>query len=122
MRIKQNIGFILLGLFSLNSCNRNDTKKEEMILTADTTKQIALRTKGKNINALDLLIKGETSGPGQLSIGDSDSVFYKTYEVKGGQTEIKYNGDWYSEFCYLTFRSTTKTNGQLNLEADFAGD
>jgi hypothetical protein len=122
MRTKLNIGFILLGLFSLISCDMNDTKKEEMILTGDTSKQIVLRTKGKNINALDLLIKGEINGSGQMSIGDNDSVFYKTYDVKDGQTEIKYNGDWYSKFCYVTFRSTTKTNGRLKLEADFAGD
>jgi len=122
MTIKQNIGFILLGLFSLISCDTNDTKKEEMILNGDTTKQIVLRADGKNINSLDLLIKGEVSGPGQLSIGENDSVFYKTYEVQSGQTELKYRGDWYSEFCYVTFRSTTQTNGQLKLEVDFGGD
>jgi hypothetical protein len=94
-----------------------------MILdSSDSVKQIVLRTDEKNIFKLNLLIKGQISGSGQLSIGDNDSVFYKTYDVKGGQTEIKYNGDWYSKFCYVTFRSTTKTNGRLKLEADFAGD
>ena len=94
-----------------------------MILTlADTVKQIVLRTKGKNISGLDLLIKGEISGAGQLSIGDNDSVAYKTYEVKNGRTEIKYNGDWYSEFCYVTFKSTSESKGQLKIEGDFIGD
>ena len=88
----------------------------------DSVKQVILRTEENNIFKLNLLIKGEINGSGQLSIGDNDSTFYRTYEVKNGQAEIKYNGDWYSEFCYVTFRSTTKTNGRLKLEADFAGD
>jgi hypothetical protein len=125
MKIKRtlNIGLILSGLFCLNSCDTNDTKKEEMtLIQRDTVKQIVLRTKGKNISGLNLLIKGKINGAGQLSIGDNDSVAYKTYEVKTGQNEIKYKGDWYSEFCYVTYKPTSETKGQLKIEGDFVGD
>lgn len=125
MKIKRtlNIGLIISGLFCLNSCDTNDTKKEEMtLITSGTVKQIVLRTKGKNISGLNLLIKGQINGVGQLSIGDNDSVAYKTYEVKTGQNEIKYNGDWYSEFCYVTYKPTSETKGQLKIEGDFVGD
>lgn len=125
MRIKKilNIGLILSGLFYLYSCDMYETKKQEMILTpGDTVKQIVLSTKGKNISGLDLLVKGEITGTGKLSIGDKDSVAYKTYEVKSGFTEIKYKGDWYSEFCYVTFKPTSRTKGQLKIEENFIGD
>jgi hypothetical protein len=125
MKIKRtlNIGLFLSGLFCLNSCSTNDIKKEGMaLIPRDTVKQIVLRTKGKHINGLNLLIKGEINGAGQLSIGDNDSVAYKTYEVNTGQNEIKYNGDWYSEFCYITYKSTSGTKGQLKIEGDFLGD
>lgn len=119
----KNIGLILSGLFCLYSCTTKDIKKEELILdSGDSIKQVVLRTDEKNIFNLNLLIKGEISGSGQLSIGENDSAVYRTYDVRNGQTEIKYSGDWYSKSCYVTFRSTTKTNGQLKFEADFAGD
>ena len=119
---KRSIGFIIFFL-SFKSCVTDNTKREKMILAPnETITQIVLRTEGKHISSLDLSVRGEVSGSGRLSIGENDSVFYKTYEVKNGQNEITYFGDWYSEFCYVTFTPTIETKGQFNLEADFGGD
>lgn len=123
IKTKRNIGLVLWGFLSFCSCDSNDIKRGELNLTSvDTLKQIVVRTEGTHINALNLLIKGDISGSGHLSIGDNDSVFYKTYDVKDGQNEIRYEGDWYSEFCYVTFRQTTKASGLIKVEADFVGD
>lgn len=61
-------------------------------------------------------------GSGELSIGDTDSTFYKTYDLNEGKIEIKYRGDWYSEFCYVTYMPTSETKGQLKVDGDFVGD
>jgi hypothetical protein len=123
MRASRIIIIELLFLRLADSCDSNDIKKEEIILTqANPVNKIVLRTDKKNIDGLTLKINGEVTGSGQLSIGENDATFYKTYDLNNGQIEIKYIGDWYSQFCYVTFRSTTKTSGQLKLEADFAGD
>jgi hypothetical protein len=115
----------ILGLFILVSCTvDNNTKRGQMTLTpGDTVNQLVLQTQGrKHITGLSLLITGEIQGSGQLTLGDTDSTSYHTYDLKEGKIEIKYNGDWYSEFCYLTYRPTTETKGQLMIEGDFAGD
>jgi hypothetical protein len=115
----------LLGLFILCSCVvKDNTKTEQMNITpGDTLNQIFLQTKGReHISGLQLLITGEIKGSGQLSFGDTDSTTYHTYDLKYGKVEIKYDGDWYSEFCYLTFKPTVETKGQIKVEGDFAGD
>ena len=88
----------------------------------DTINQLVLRTQGKHISGLRLQIEGEIQGTGQLSFGDSDSTSYRTYDLKEGKIELKYEGDWYSEFCYLTYKPTTGTKGQLKFEGDFIGE
>jgi hypothetical protein len=113
----------LLGLFILGSCVGDNIKSEEMILIpGDSLHRTVLRAEGKNINGLDLLIKGEIKGSGQLSIGDTDSTFYKTYDLTEGKIEIEYRGDWYSEFCYVTYKPAQETKGQLKIDGDFFGD
>lgn len=88
----------------------------------NTITQLVLRTQGKHISGLSLQIKGEIQGAGELSFGYSDSISYRTYDLKEGKIELKYDGDWYSEFCYLTYKPTTGTKGQLKFEGDFLGD
>jgi|GEM_PF-4119208 len=112
----------VFGLIVLCSCS-NDVKRTEMNLKQDDSiNQVVLQAKGKNISGLNLLIEGDIEGSGQLSFGDSDSTFFKTYELKEGKIEIKYKGDWYSKFCYVTYKSTSATKGQLKIEGDFVGD
>ena len=113
----------LLGLLLISFCSSNNTKSAEMTLKpGDPLNQEVLRTERMNISGLNLLIKGEIKGSGQLSFGYSDSTAYKTYEVREGKIEVKYEGDWYSEFCYITYRPTTETKGQLKIDGDFIGD
>ena len=125
LRIKKPLTYklFLLGLILLSSCVGDKVKSEEMILLpGDTQHKIVLQTEGKSISGLELLINGEIIGSGQLSISDTDSTFYKTYDLKEGKIEIKYRGDWYSEFCYVTYKPTSETKGQLKIDGDFFGD
>ena len=109
-------------LIVLSSCSNNVKRTEMTLKQDDSINQVVLRTEGKNISGLNLLIEGDVEGSGQLSFGDSDSTVYKTYELKEGKIEIKYKGDWYSEFCYVTYKPTSGTKGQLKIEGDFVGD
>ena len=112
----------VLVLILINSCGDKIETSEMIFAPGDNSTQIVLQTVGKNISGLNLLIKGEIKGSGQLGFGDSDSTFYKTYDLTEGKVEIKYNGDWYSEFCYVTYKPTSETQGQLKIEGDFVGN
>jgi hypothetical protein len=116
--------FVLIGLCILVSCVKDDIKTGEMTITPDDTVAIRsfVRTTGSHVNALKLSISGHIAGYGQLSIGDTDSTFYKTYDVRSGDIAIEYDGDWYSEFCYVTYKPNTTTSGRLKLTGDFKGD
>lgn len=108
---------------SLICCERRKEIKDQLILDNETSQiQTSIETEGKHINALDLKIKGEINGPGRLSIGDNDSTFYKTYEVSEGKIEITYEGDWYSQYCYVTFKPVRSTSGLIEIQGDFGGD
>ena len=108
---------------SFISCGSKKEIKNQLILDNETSRiQTSIVTEGNLINALDLKIKGEIKGSGQLSIGDNDSTFYKTYDVTEGKIEITYDGDWYSQYCYVTFKPMTSTNGRIEIEGDFKGD
>jgi hypothetical protein len=120
-RLLTSILFIL-GLFVQSSCDNNVKRTEMTLKQDDSLNQVVLRTERKNISGLNLLIEGDIKGSGQLKFGDSDSTVYQTYELKEGKIEVKYNGDWYSEFCYVTYKPTSKTKGQLKIEGDFVGD
>ena len=114
---------VCVAFISFTSCDSKKEIKNQLILDDERSRiQTSIVTEGKHINALDLKIKGEISGPGQLSIGDNDSTFYKTYEVTKGKIEITYEGDWYSEYCYVTFNPMTTTNGRIEIQGDFKGD
>lgn len=115
--------FVLLGLCILISCVKDEIKTGELTITpGDSTIQSFVRTTGNHVNALKLSISGQITGTGQLSIGDSDSTFYRTYDLEEGDIAIEYDGDWYSEFCYVTYKPKTATRGQLKMTGDFKGD
>lgn len=117
------VKLLLFGALTLSSCYKDNTKSSEMTFTpGDSAVQTLLQTNGGNVSGLHLLIRGEIKGLGQLSFGDSDSTYYKTYELKEGQIEIEYDGDWYSRFCYVTYQPTSETEGQLKIEGNFIVD
>jgi len=91
-------------------------------LDLPSNKVLVLETRENNIWKLDLTISGEIRGSGNLSIGDSDSTSYRTYELDSGHVDIEYEGDWYSQFCYITFIPKTPASGKLMINGDFIGD
>ncbi len=124
MRYKRQLTnkLFLLGLLLCSSCSRDYVKTEELIIKpTDSITQIVITTEEKHISNLHLSIEGEINGSGRLIMGNSDSTIYRTYELSTGEINLTYNGDWYAEFCYLTYKPTSKTSGQLKIKSDFVG-
>ncbi len=117
---RRTIKLLTLGLYVLSSCLADNKKTIEMTINqVDTPNQVSIKADKQNISSLYLIVKGEIKGSGLLTIGDTDSTTYITYELTDGPVNLKYDGDWYSEFCFVTCKPTSVTTGQLKIEGRF---
>jgi hypothetical protein len=115
--------FFFISLIFLTSCVTPKKKTAQMALKPhDSFAQVVLSGEEKNVWKINVAIQAEIDGAGVLTIGENDSTAFKTFDVKSGKNNIDYSGDWYSTFCYVSFKPTQATAGKLKIEAEFIGD
>ncbi|MEP4534667.1 MAG: hypothetical protein ABJ004_16365 [Cyclobacteriaceae bacterium] len=87
------------------------------------TVEIQARDDQKHIHGLLLEVHGNISDSLTFTFGVNDSTIYRTVQLTPGGVDFKYNADWYSTLCFVTFEPTTDNiDGELQLEYKFFGD
>lgn len=85
--------------------------------------EIRARDDQEHIHGLLLEVYGDISDSLTFTFGTSDSTIYRTELLTPGVVDFKYNADWYSTLCFVTFEPTTDSiDGELQLEYKFFGD
>jgi hypothetical protein len=115
-------GLVIIGVATFSYLN---TKKQIMTGTLNwkggDPQKLALRTNETGIFHVDFTIKGDVKTDAPFSILVTDSLIHKEYNLKTGNVDLKYQGDWRAAKLYLIFTPPAASEGTLDVRADFVG-